>query len=90
MEVFEKWLESLAKNMTDTEINEALAAHMTAYDEDGGLLYLPSLEDVEQVRRKHYAVLRRGAYGSWQEQMDMQFAGTWEAHVAQVKERFGK
>jgi hypothetical protein len=29
--------------------------------------------------------LRMAAYGTWQEQMDMQYHGTWKAHVAKVK-----
>lgn len=28
---------------------------------------------------------RKAAYGTWQEQLDMQFKGTWELHVAAVK-----
>lgn len=28
---------------------------------------------------------RRAAYGSWEEQLDLQFHGTWKAHVAAVK-----
>lgn len=90
MEAFEKWLESLAASMTDEEINGAIAAHLTEYDDDGNTVHEPSVEDIEAVRIRHYAPLRRGAYGSWQQQLDMQYAGTWESHVAEVKARFGK
>lgn len=90
MEAFEKWLENIAAYMTDEEINEALKAHLTEYDEDGNITFEPSLEAVEQFRLKHYAALRRGAYGSWQQQLDKQYAGTWESHVAEVKNRFKK
>ncbi len=90
MEAFEKWLESLAASMTDEEINGAIAAHLTEYDDDGNTAHEPSAEEIEAVRFEHYAALRRGAYGSWQEQLDKQYAGTWESHVAEVKARFGK
>ncbi|WP_460214755.1 hypothetical protein [Geovibrio sp. ADMFC3] len=90
MEVFEKWLERLAASMTDEEINGAIAAHLTEYDDDGNVAHEPSAEEIEDVRIRHYAALRRGAYGSWQEQLDKQYAGTWESHVAEVKARFGK
>jgi hypothetical protein len=90
MEAFEKWLERLAASMTDDEINGAIAAHLTEYDDDGNVVYEPTAEAVEAVRIEHYVALRRGAYGIWQQQLDMQYAGTWESHVAEVKARFGK
>lgn len=46
--------------------------------------------DVVAWRRQNYAMLRRAAYGSWQEQLDMQYEGTWDAHVAAVKAAFPK
>jgi len=33
----------------------------------------------------NYAEKRRWAYGSWQDQLDMMYHGTWEDHVASVK-----
>ena len=34
---------------------------------------------------KSWEVQRREAYGSWQDQLDQMFHGTWEDHVAAVK-----
>jgi hypothetical protein len=38
---------------------------------------IPKPSDVDQARMN--------AYGTWQEQLDMQYHGTWKAHVAKVK-----
>lgn len=37
----------------------------------------------EVIRNK-----RKVAYGTWEDQMEMQFDGTWEDHVNSVKEQF--
>jgi len=37
----------------------------------------------EVIRNK-----RKVAYGTWEEQLEMQFDGTWEAHVNSVKTQF--
>lgn len=46
--------------------------------------------DVGAWKVENYVMLRRAAYGSWQEQLDMQYDRTWEAHVAEVKSRYPK
>ena len=33
---------------------------------------------------------RKKEYGSWEDQMDMMYHGTWEAHVQAVKDKFPK
>lgn len=32
--------------------------------------------------------LRAAAYGTWREQMDMQYHGTWHAHIEEVKQLY--
>jgi hypothetical protein len=39
---------------------------------------------------KEYQRDRKPEYGSWEEQMDMMYHGTWEAHVQAVKEKYPK
>ena len=39
---------------------------------------------------KQYQRDRRPEYGSWEDQMDMMYHGTWEAHVQAVKEKHPK
>ena len=39
---------------------------------------------------KQYQRDRKPEYGSWEDQMDMMYHGTWEAHVQAVKEKFPK
>lgn len=53
---------------------------------------MPVISDdaLDAFLRQNYAILREGAYGPWKKQMDMQYDGTWEAHVAAVKERWPK
>jgi hypothetical protein len=43
------------------------------------------IEDKPLDHVKTYADKRRDAYGSWGEQLDMMYHGTWEDHVASVK-----
>jgi hypothetical protein len=88
--IIEKWLESLSGQMNDEELNSAIEAHLTEYDDMGYIKTKPSADEISQMRVQYYAALRRGAYGTWQEQLDKQFSGTWEEHVSQVKSRFAK
>jgi hypothetical protein len=37
-----------------------------------------------------YKEKRKPEYGSWEDQMDMMYHGTWEAHVQAVKEKHPK
>ena len=46
--------------------------------------------DVPAWKVENYSVLRQAAYGSWGEQLDKQYEGTWEAHVLAVKEKYPK
>ena len=39
---------------------------------------------------KQYQRDRKPEYGSWEEQMDMMYHGTWEAHVQAVKDKHPK
>ena len=39
---------------------------------------------------KQYQRDRKPEYGSWEDQMDMMYHGTWEAHVQAVKDKFPK
>ena len=39
---------------------------------------------------KQYQRDRRPEYGSWEDQLDMMYHGTWEAHVQAVKEKYPK
>jgi len=39
---------------------------------------------------KQYQRDRRPEYGSWEDQLDMMYHGTWEAHVQAVKDKFPK
>ena len=90
MDGFNEWLEKLAAKSSDAEIEAGLKAHFTEYDESGNIVYEPTKDDIALLKLEHYATLRRGAYGSWQEQLDMQFAGSWQQHVENVKARFVK
>ena len=35
-----------------------------------------------------YKEKRRPEYGSWEEQLDMMYHGTWEAHVQAIKDKY--
>lgn len=48
------------------------------------------IEDRARFIADNYADLRAGAYGTWEAQLDMQFHGTWQAHVEAVKAMFPK
>ena len=48
------------------------------------------IEDAEAFALENYADLRRGLYADMSEQLDMQYHGTWDAHVAEVKAAFPK
>ena len=37
-----------------------------------------------------YKEKRRPEYGSWEDQLDMMYHGTWEAHVQAVKDKYPK
>ena len=39
---------------------------------------------------KQYQRDRKPEYGSWEDQMDMMYHGTWETHVQAVKEKYPK
>ena len=39
---------------------------------------------------KQYQRDRKPEYGSWEEQLDMMYHGTWEAHVQAVKDKYPK
>ena len=39
---------------------------------------------------KQYQRVRKPEYGSWEEQLDMMYHGTWEAHVQAVKDKYPK
>ena len=39
---------------------------------------------------KQYQRDRKPEYGSWEDQLDMMYHGTWEAHVQAVKDKFPK
>jgi hypothetical protein len=71
-------------------------------DEDGNkqeqysyhLLRVPDvgqqIEDVAAFALENYAELRACLYAPTSEQLDMQYHGTWDAHVAAVKAAFPK
>ncbi|NJB66683.1 hypothetical protein GGQ74_000323 [Desulfobaculum xiamenense] len=46
--------------------------------------------EVEAFKRAHYAMFREGAYGTWEQQLDMQYHGTWQAHMEAVKAAWPK
>lgn len=48
------------------------------------------IEDAELFALENYAELRAKLYADVTEQMDMQYHGTWEAHVVAVKAAFPK
>ena len=39
---------------------------------------------------KQYQRDRSPEYGSWEDQMDMMYHGTWEAHVQAIKDKYPK
>jgi hypothetical protein len=39
---------------------------------------------------KQYQRDRKPEYGSWEDQMDMMYHGTWEAHVQAIKDKYPK
>ena len=41
--------------------------------------------DTQDEANKTYADKRRLLYGTWEEQLDMMYHGTWKDHVAKVK-----
>lgn len=47
-------------------------------------------EEIKAWEVENYISLRKVAYGTWEEQMEMQYDGTWEAHVLAVKQRYPK
>ena len=51
-----------------------------------------SIVEGQDVITPDYSALRTGedGYASTGEQFDMQFKGTWEAHITDVKDRFPK
>lgn len=48
------------------------------------------IEDTATFALENYADLRRGMYADMSEQLDMQYHGTWDAHVEEVKAAFPK
>ena len=44
----------------------------------------------EYLSANAYKEKRKPEYGSWEEQLDMMYHGTWEAHVQAVKDKFPK
>lgn len=49
-----------------------------------------AIDDADLFAMDNYAELRRGLYADMDEQMDMQYHGTWEDHIAGVKSTFPK
>lgn len=49
-----------------------------------------SSANVVQWKLDNYDVLRKAAYGTWQEQLEMQTDGTWKAHTKSVKTKYPK
>ena len=47
------------------------------------------LKDANEAS-KTYADRRKPLYGTWEEQLDMMYHGTWEKHVAKVKQDIPK
>lgn len=47
-------------------------------------------ETVDNWKIANYAILRHASYGTWEQQMEMQYDGTWESHVAAVKAKYPK
>ena len=39
---------------------------------------------------KEYQRKREKEYGSWEDQMDMMYHGTWESHVQAIKDKYPK
>lgn len=48
------------------------------------------IENAELFAMENYAELRRNLYASAGEQLDMQYHGTWDAHISEVKASFPK
>lgn len=48
------------------------------------------IDDADSFALENYAELRRGLYADAGEQLDMQYHGTWSAHVEAVKATFPK
>lgn len=46
--------------------------------------------NVSQWKLDNYDKLRKAAYGSWENQLEMQADGTWEQHINDVKNKFPK
>lgn len=48
------------------------------------------ISDYEKFKLENYAELRRMTYADLDKQLEMQYDGTWEAHVQEVKAMFPK
>jgi hypothetical protein len=69
-------------------------------DEEGEVIAFESREypsepvytpvELNQWKISNYAVLRKAAYGSTLEQLELQVDGLWEAHITEVKVRYSK
>lgn len=79
-------------NVTEQAVTDEDGSERTEYAYD--LLQLQDrgqqVADTEKFKTDNWAELRQAAYGSWQEQMDMQHHGTWDDHVDRVKAEFPK
>ncbi len=58
------------------------------------LLAVPDAKDptvtISEWKITNYDKLRKAAYGSWQEQMEMQYDGTWNDHLEKVRDMYPK
>jgi len=62
------------------------------FDKDGKPVTLDDTKVATELAKlqtawnsKDYARKRRPLYGTWEEQLDMMYHGTWKDHVAKVK-----
>lgn len=81
-----EWRES--EPSTEEILEETVEPH--EYDSDIVTIVDSYSYDVSSWKLENYAILRKAAYRTWQEQMEMQADGTWEQHVLDVKAKFPK
>lgn len=55
---------------------------------DNAQLNAWAIELEDDIFNNKQRELRLVAYGTWREQMDMQYHGTWQAHIEEVKQQY--
>jgi len=72
--------------MTRTRIENGIEIALTPEEEAQRDTEEKAWEDEQvELKKTQYQQDRKPLYGTWEEQLDMMYHGTWKDHVAKVK-----